>query len=110
MLNEKKKEKKSKLSPLIIPNEQTPTQTTATTALPIDELEQNKKQARRETTLKAKDILSPLICKRKEITDEEILNILPILNEDAVSNNMWDAERVKKYLLRHDSNKKQENA
>ena len=26
MLNEKKKEKKSKLSPLIIPNEQTPTQ------------------------------------------------------------------------------------
>ena len=74
--------------------------------MPIDELEQNKKQARRETTLKAKDILSPLICKRKEITDEEILNILPILNEDAVSNNMWDAERVKKYLLRHDSNKK----
>lgn len=111
-LNEKKKGKKSKSTHLIIPSEESQlTQTTAATESPIVESEQlYERKTRRETTLKAKNTLNPLICRRKEIIDEEILNILPILNEDATSNNMWDVERVKKYLLRHDSNKKQENA
>jgi hypothetical protein len=95
LLNEKKKGKKSKSTPFTTPNEQTHLiQTAATITPPISEVseQQYKKHVRRETTLKAKSILNPLICKRKEIIDEEILNILPSLNEDATSDNVWDVE------------------
>jgi hypothetical protein len=107
-LKENKKGTKSKLTSVITPSEQP---RLITTALSIDVPEQlHQRPVRRETTSKAKGILNPLICKRKEITDEEILNILPNLNEDAASNNIWDVERVRRYLSRHAPNKKQENA
>ena len=107
-LKENKKGTKSKLTSVITPSEQP---RLITTALSIDVPEQlHQRPVRRETTSKAKGILNPLICKRKEITDEEILNILPNLNEDAASNNIWDVERVRRYFSRHAPNKKQENA
>ncbi|CAH1767795.1 13919_t:CDS:2, partial [Entrophospora sp. SA101] len=67
-----------------------------------------KKRSRCVTTLEAKNTLLPLIQliqQGEEISEEKILTILPTLNMKADSSNMWDADRVKNYLLRNRPNK-----